>query len=111
MIVGCSDSDDVISKISDEYSVHGVGQTTCTQINEQLHIDGFRLGIEVWLQGYFTSVNTSGAPRGFEIDTAGLEQSIEYIKTKCGDPDNADLWVAQLTNIFWRQQFLQFKEG
>lgn len=103
--MGCDGSSDPLSSGEPAYPVYGVGQNTCSQFNDNLANEQFQVETSVWLQGYFTAINTTGSARGFTINPLDLERSIDYIKSKCAEPDNADIQVANLTNIFWRLMF------
>jgi len=111
ILVGCSEEELVTNHLFDSFSVHGMGQTTCIEYNENSNIDNFNIAMRVYLQGYFTAINTTGSALAFEIDEDGLTKSIKFIKTQCATPDNHEMFVAQLLNIFWRVQLKEFQSS
>jgi len=111
ILVGCGEKESVTNHLFDSFSVHGMGQTTCIEYNESSDVENFNLAMRVWLQGYFTAINTTGSALSFEIDENGLTNSIKFIKTQCATPDNQEMIVAQLLNIFWRVQLKEFQSS
>jgi hypothetical protein len=102
-------SEAIESKLSDSFSVHGMGQTTCIEVNENSDKKGFLTALKVWLGGYYTAVNAILASHSFEIDDKDLLESTIYIQTMCKEQNDPQLWVAQVTNMFWRTKFKSFE--
>ena len=102
-------SETIESKLSDSFSVHGMGQTTCIEVNENFYKKGFLVALKVWLGGYYTAVNSILAANGFEINDKELLESTIYIQAMCKEENDPELWVAQVTNIFWRTKYKSFE--
>ena len=99
-----------MSHLSDSFSVHGTGQVACSEYLSKAENESFALSIRVWLQGFFTAVNATGAAVSFEINESDLNDSIEFINKHCSSAENKELWVAQLANIYWRTKFKEFQK-
>tara|TARA_R110002072_G_scaffold300573_1_gene478384 strand:+ start:129 stop:515 length:387 start_codon:yes stop_codon:yes gene_type:complete len=112
--VGCGNSDEknstVESEVSNNHSVHGMGQTTCLEVNDHFDKEGFQFGLRVWLDGYYTAINSATVKHNFEVDIKGLEGSISLIKLNCLKKGNQDLWIAHIVSMFWRQKFFDTVE-
>jgi len=96
------------SSYGESYYVFSIGQAHCERLNKKLSDKKYNIAAKFYMHGYFTAANVTGSTFGFQLDQAAVDNAFEVVNEYCSKPENRDMWLADILNIYWRSQFKGF---